>query len=215
MPQLVARALPFCTTDCNRKTSPSYLSFVGFASSFHKQGMVVATEVVQMTAPSFVWRSSPTSQWTRDKAKTSTEEQTCRICRNAQGTSQSRISESRRWSQVFQGYVETPFYQKSSDLCRFYPFIRARRGDIEMVKWLGKFSLLLKRRRDAWMDMLPVSAMNQERRETKYLADVSQLHEERQRRNVTALDPNSQVTRDQRHGTQLRNHERLFHFVIT
>ena len=40
-------------------------------------------------------------------------------------------------------------------LCRFYAFIRGRRGNVEMVKWIGKFSLLLKRRRDAGMDMLP------------------------------------------------------------
>ena len=30
-------------------------------------------------------------------------------------TSQSRTSESRRWSQVFSGYVETPFHQRSSE----------------------------------------------------------------------------------------------------
>ena len=47
---------------------------------------------------------------------------------------------------------------------RFYQFIRARRRDIEMVKWIGKFSLLLKRLRDAWMDMLPMSDMSEERR---------------------------------------------------
>ena len=33
---------------------------------------------------------------------------------------------------------------------RFYPFIRARRENLEMVKCIGKFSLLLKRLRDAW-----------------------------------------------------------------
>ena len=41
-------------------------------------------------------------------------------------------------------------------LGRFYQFTRARRGNIEMVKLIGKFSLLLKRSRDAWMDMLPL-----------------------------------------------------------
>ena len=30
-------------------------------------------------------------------------------------------------------------------LWRFYQFTRARRGNIEMVRWIGKFSLLLKR----------------------------------------------------------------------
>ena len=82
-------------------------------------------------------------------------------------------------------------------LCRFFRFSRAKRGHTEMVKWIGRFPLLLKRLRDAWMDILPVSAMSQERRETQYLADVTQLNEERQRRNVTALDPNFQETGDQ------------------
>ena len=34
--------------------------------------------------------------------------------RGPQRTSQSRIYESRRWSQVFQEYVETPFHQGTS-----------------------------------------------------------------------------------------------------
>ena len=48
----------------------------------------------------------------------------------------------------------------------------------------------LKRLRDAWMDMLPMSTMREERRQTKYLADVTQENAERQRGNATALDPN-------------------------
>ena len=44
-------------------------------------------------------------------------------------------------------------------LWRFHQFIRARRENIEMVKWIGKFSLLLKRLRDAWMDLLPTSSV--------------------------------------------------------
>ena len=81
-----------------------------------------------------------------------------------------------------------------------------------MVKWIGKFSLLLKRLKDAWMDIPPVPAMSQERRETQYRADVNQLNEERQRRNVTALDPKPQETRNLWHATQVTNHERLFPF---
>ena len=54
---------------------------------------------------------------------------------------------------------------QSDYLWRFYQFIRARRGNIEMVKWIDNYSLPLKRLRDAWMDMSPVSAMSQERGE--------------------------------------------------
>ena len=31
-------------------------------------------------------------------------------------------------------------------------FTRAKRGNVEMVKMIGKFSLLLKRLREAWME---------------------------------------------------------------
>ena len=39
---------------------------------------------------------------------------------------------------------------------------QTRRENIEMVKWIGKFSLLLKRLRDAWMDLLPTSSVTTE-----------------------------------------------------
>ena len=40
--------------------------------------------------------------------------------------------------------------------------------------------------------------------------DVTQLNEERPRRNAAALDPNSKETRDYWYATQAANHERLF-----
>ena len=58
-------------------------------------------------------------------------------------------------------------------LWRFYLLIRARRGNIEMVVWIGKFSLLLRRLKDAWMDMSPPSAMSQERRESQCMAEMA------------------------------------------
>ena len=97
-------------------------------------------------------------------------------------------------------------------LWRFYQFIRTRRGNIEMVKWIGKFSLLLKRLKDSWMDMLPLFTMSQERRESQYLADVAQAHVERQTRNEEPLNPSTQATRDNWYATQVTTHERLFPF---
>ena len=46
------------------------------------------------------------------------------------------------------------------------------------VKWIGKFSLLLKSLRDARMDMLPLSALSEEQRENQYLDDVIQENAE-------------------------------------
>ena len=82
----------------------------------------------------------------------------------------------------------------------FISLFGQRRGDIEMVKWIGKFSLLLKRLRDAWMDMLPTSTMSEQRRRNQYLVDVTQESEER-RRNVDTLDPDAQETRDRWNAT--------------
>ena len=60
-----------------------------------------------------------------------------------------------------------------------------------MVKWMGKFSLLLKCLKDSWMDMLPMFALSEEQRTNRYLADVAQENAERLTRGETALDPNT------------------------
>ena len=64
-----------------------------------------------------------------------------------------------------------PHYVKGAQnvfLWRFYLLVRKRRGNMEMVDWIGEFSLLLKRLKDLWMDLLPLSAMNQQQRESQY-----------------------------------------------
>ena len=88
---------------------------------------------------------------------------------------------------------------------RYYQFHHARKGNIEMVKWIGKFSLLLSL----------VSTVSDERREKQYLVNVTQVKEERQRRNAAALDPNPQETRDHWYALQVTSHERPFRSVIT
>ena len=55
-----------------------------------------------------------------------------------------------------------------------------------MVDWVGKFSSLLKRLKDSWMNLLPLSAMTQEQRESLYQADMTQLNAERRSRNEDA-----------------------------
>ena len=72
-----------------------------------------------------------------------------------------------------------------------------------MVKWIGKFSLFLKRLTDAWMDMLPLSTTSEERRQNQYLADVTQENVERQRRSADFQDPNAPETRDKWYATQV------------
>ena len=63
--------------------------------------------------------------------------------------------------------------------CRsLFIVICARRENIEMVTWIGKFSLLLMRLKDAWMDMSPTSSMSETGRPNQHHADVAQENEE-------------------------------------
>ena len=62
-------------------------------------------------------------------------------------------------------------------LWTFYLFNRARRGNIEKVKWFGKFSLLLRRSKDSWMDMLPMCTLSEEQKQNQHLANVALDHE--------------------------------------
>ena len=47
-----------------------------------------------------------------------------------------------------------------------FQVIRAKRKNNESAKWIGKFSLLKKRLRDAWMDLLPTSSATSEQMTT-------------------------------------------------
>ena len=81
-----------------------------------------------------------------------------------------------------------------------------------MVKWIGKFSLLLKRLKDSWMDMLPMCTLSEEQRQNQHFAEVAQENADRQRRSAEILDLNAQETRDRWNATQVSNHERHFPF---
>ena len=83
---------------------------------------------------------------------------------------------------------------------------------MEMVMWIGKLSLILKRLRDAWMHMLLMSAMSETRKQNQYLADVTRENEEGQGRIEEMLDPDSPETGEKWNNTQEAAHERLFLF---
>ena len=53
-----------------------------------------------------------------------------------------------------------------------------------MVKWIGKFSMVLKFVKDSWMDMLPMSTVSEEQRQNQYLAGVAQENADRQTRSL-------------------------------
>ena len=59
----------------------------------------------------------------------------------------------------FRDTLRLPFNKgaQSVFLWRFHQFTRARRGHVEIVKWIEKLSLLLNRSNDSWMEILPMS----------------------------------------------------------
>ena len=59
--------------------------------------------------------------------------------------------------------------------------IRARRGHTEMVDWIGKFELLLKRAKD--------SSLTEQQREAQYQADLIQVNAEEQPENNQIWTP--------------------------
>ena len=81
-----------------------------------------------------------------------------------------------------------------------------------MVKWIGQFSLLLKRSKDFWMDMLPMSAMTEEQRTKPVSCRRGSRNVERLARGETALDPNTPENRERWNTAQVNNHESLFSF---
>ena len=81
-----------------------------------------------------------------------------------------------------------------------------------MVMWIGKCSSLLKRLKGSWMDMLPMSALSEEQRQNRYLADVAQENAEELARGGTALDLNTPENRERSNTAQVNNHESLCSF---
>ena len=82
-------------------------------------------------------------------------------------------------------------------LWRFCQFNRARRGSVEMVKWIGRFSLSLQRfRKTLGWTTCRCPPLLEEQRQSQYLADVAQENAERLTRGETALDPNTPENRE-------------------
>ena len=80
-----------------------------------------------------------------------------------------------------------------------------------MVDWTGKFDLLLKRVKDSWMDMLPLSSMTEQQREP-IPARHKSIKCRQTGRNQATLDPNVQKTTDNWYVTHVASHASLFLF---
>ena len=129
------------------------------------------------------------------KTRTSTEEQTCRRCRNIQGTSCPRTSERCRWSQIFQERVETSLHERISEcvpleILSVHPTKKSKHRDGEVDRH--------------------VFIAGEEKKVSCRRGSGRMLKDEEEVRKF--LGPNVQATRDRWCSTQVSNHEKIFPF---
>ena len=155
------------------------------------------------------WFAGSYSAWSR-KTRTNTEKQTCGRCGNVPGTPWPRSSDITRWSQVFQGYVETKIRQRTSDCfpLEIFPIFtikKRKHGDGQVDRQVHTAPGAPKKRLDGYVAHIchepgtkrdPVPCWRGSAEWTKTGA------------RSYCSDPTSQATRDHWHQTQVANNER-------
>ena len=102
-------------------------------------------------------------------------------------------------------------------LWRFFQLMRQHRGNMDFVKWIGKFTVVQKRVMEAWMDLLPQTT----RQSPEYLEDVRHQNEINRVSGVNMLDSDAVVVynawlqrRHQRHQDRIPLGENLWALVF-
>ena len=83
---------------------------------------------------------------------------------------------------------------------------------LRLTSWSASFLYSWTVFKDAWMDMLPLSAMSQEQRYSQKMTNMTSKNAEWQSRNEALLDSAQQGTGDTWYTTHVTTHERLFPF---
>ncbi len=67
------------------------------------------------------------------------------------------LRDPQRGVQYFKDTLRVHFVKGSQSvfLWRFFQLLRSHRGQMDFVRWIGKFTVTRKRVTDAWMDLLP------------------------------------------------------------
>ena len=121
--------------------------------------------------------------WNLQCLKQDNEDQNWRADLSGVQTSTKDLSIENLWEQkmesTFSGIRWDPISSKLLRVCpsgdfSIYPSKAKKHWDGQVDRQVLEFL------RDAWMDMLPVSAMTKERRENQYLADVTHENDDRQ-----------------------------------
>ena len=81
-----------------------------------------------------------------------------------------------------------PHFVKGSQsvfLWRFFQLLRCHRGQQDLLKWIGKLTVIRKRVQDAWMDLMPPFRQDA----PDYLAEVARVNARRAGQNLDVVDP--------------------------
>ena len=69
-------------------------------------------------------------------------------------------------------------------LWRFYQFLRFYRGQQDLLRWIGRFTVVLKRLRDSWMDLLQPTS----EQDPAFLRDLQNVNDQRLANGEQAVD---------------------------
>ena len=69
-------------------------------------------------------------------------------------------------------------------LYRLFQYIRFRRGKLELLKWMPRYTIMLQRLRDAWMDLRDTTTVN-----SPYYAQEKAILQEAERIAAMTSDP--------------------------
>ena len=70
-------------------------------------------------------------------------------------------------------------------LLRFYQFLRSYRGQQDLLRWIGRLSVVRKRVQDSWMDLLPVLNMQNQ----QFIDDLADVNAQQAQAGLPLHDP--------------------------
>lgn len=91
-------------------------------------------------------------------------------------------------------------------LWRLFQLLRSHRGNMDFVRWIGKFTVTRKRGADAWMDLLPDAALT----DPMYIQCFQFVNQQRAQQDLEPFEPNAEAPFNEWRDTRRRTHEGQF-----
>ena len=100
-----------------------------------------------------------------------------------------KVNDRERAAEYFKSVLRPNFIKGAQHvfLWRFLSLFKMARGGQEMIKWIGRWTVAVKRLKDAWMDLFQEP---EDRTDAAYLAAVAVENTSRAAQNLGPIDPN-------------------------